>query len=75
MEKRVEKKANALHNIQILLEQIHETHTDAHVWEAYKNALGAFNTTFKDTGLSEDVIEDTMIQLGDVSVIHVFYYI
>ncbi|KAJ8983006.1 hypothetical protein NQ317_014302 [Molorchus minor] len=62
----LEKKANALHNIQILLEQIHETHTDAHVWEAYKNALSAFDTTFKDTGMSEDVIEDTMIKLGDM---------
>ncbi|KAJ8921779.1 hypothetical protein NQ315_008405 [Exocentrus adspersus] len=70
LEKRVEKKANALHNIQILLEQIHETHTDAHVWESYKNALSAFNTTFKDTGLSEDAVEDTMIKLGDVLDIH-----
>uniref|UniRef100_V5H4X7 Charged multivesicular body protein n=1 Tax=Anoplophora glabripennis TaxID=217634 RepID=V5H4X7_ANOGL len=70
LEKRVEKKANALHNIQTLLEQIHETHTDAHVWEAYKNALSAFNTTFKDTGMTEDVIEDTMIRLGDVLEMH-----
>ncbi|KAJ8961427.1 hypothetical protein NQ318_014674 [Aromia moschata] len=64
--KRLEKKGNALHNIQMLLEQIHETHSDVHVWEAYKNALSAFNTTFKDTGLSEEAIEDTMINLGDM---------
>lgn len=66
LEKRVDKKMNALHNIQILLEQIHETHNDAHVWEAYKNALTAFDATFKDNGLSESAIEDTMIKLSDV---------
>ncbi|KAJ8969534.1 hypothetical protein NQ314_001717 [Rhamnusium bicolor] len=70
LEKRVQKKVNALHNIQTLLEQIHETHTDAHVWDAYKNALSAFNTTFKDTGLSEDAIEDTMLKLGDMLEMH-----
>lgn len=58
---------NALHNIQILLEQMHETHNDAHVWEAYKKALKAYDTTFKDTGLSESAIEDTMIKLGEVN--------
>lgn len=67
MEKRVLKKMDALHNIQILLQQINETHNDAHVWEAYKSALAAFNTSFKDTGLSENAIEDTIIKLGDVS--------
>lgn len=67
LEKRIDKKLSALHNIQNLVEQIHETHSDAHVWEAYKNALAAFNTSFKDTGMSEDAIEDTMIKLGDVS--------
>lgn len=60
---------DALHNIQILLEKIHETHNDAHVWEAYKNALAAFDTSFKDTGISESAIEDTMIKLGDVNIL------
>lgn len=64
---------NALHNIQILLQQIHETHSDAHVWEAYKNALAAFDTSFKDTGISESAIEDTMIKLGDVSILSLAY--
>lgn len=57
---------DALNNIQLLLQQIHETHNDAHVWEAYKKALAAFNTSFKDTGISESAIEDTMIELSHV---------
>ncbi|XP_072376235.1 charged multivesicular body protein 7 [Diabrotica undecimpunctata] len=66
LEKSLEKKANALHNIQTLLHQIHETHSNAHVWESYKNVLSAFNYTFKETGLSEETIDDTMIKLGEV---------
>lgn len=60
---------NTLHNIQRLLEQIQDTHNDAHVWEAYKKALGAFNTSFKDSGLSEKAIDETMVLLGDVRLI------
>ncbi|XP_019880740.2 charged multivesicular body protein 7 [Aethina tumida] len=70
IEKRISKKADALHNIQVLVERIRDTHSDAHVWESYKLALESFNTTFKGTGLSEDAVEDTMIKLGEVLDIH-----
>ncbi|KAG5892699.1 hypothetical protein JTB14_011159 [Gonioctena quinquepunctata] len=66
LEKRLEKKANALHNIQNLLDKVHETHNDAHVWEAYKSAVSAFDVSFKESGLSEDAIDDTMIKLGEM---------
>lgn len=80
LEKRIVKKMDALQNIQILLEKIHETHNNVHVWAAYKNALAAFDTSFKDTAISESAIEDTMIKLGDVSILikyfsmsHIYY--
>ncbi|CAH1175585.1 unnamed protein product [Phaedon cochleariae] len=66
LEKRLEKKAIALRNVQTLLEKIHDTHSDAHVFEAYKNAVSTFNTSFKYLGLSEDNIDDTMIKLGEM---------
>lgn len=66
IEKRITKKSNALHNVQVLLEQIRDTHSDAHVWESYKQALSAFDLTFKETGLSEDSVDDTMIKLGEM---------
>ncbi|XP_023020635.2 charged multivesicular body protein 7 [Leptinotarsa decemlineata] len=66
LEKRLEKKINALQNVQNLLEKVQETHKDAHVWEAYKGALSAFDESFKNTGLSEDAIDDTMIKLGEM---------
>lgn len=64
---RLTHKANALHNIQVLLEKIKDVHTDSHVWQSYKHALSAFNSTLKETGLSEDALEDTMLKLGEVS--------
>lgn len=66
VEKRLERKINALHNIQVLLEKIRDVHTDADVWKSYKHALAAFNTTFTETGLNEDAVEDTMLKLGEV---------
>ncbi|XP_050312703.1 charged multivesicular body protein 7 [Anthonomus grandis grandis] len=66
LEKQLDKNANALHNVQNCLEQLKGTHTNAHVWEAYKDALKAFDTTYKSTGISEEAVEDTMLQLGEV---------
>lgn len=66
LEKQLEKKANALHNVQNCLEQLKGTHTNVHVWEAYKNAISAFNSTYKDTGINEEAVDDTMLKLGEV---------
>ncbi|CAG9858576.1 unnamed protein product [Phyllotreta striolata] len=66
LEKLLEKKTHALRNIQTLLQQINETDSNKRVWESYKNVLSTFNSTYKNSGLSEDAIDDTMIQLGEV---------
>ncbi|XP_066255747.1 charged multivesicular body protein 7 [Euwallacea similis] len=70
LEKQLEKKVSALHNIQNCLQQLEGTHTNAHVWEAYKNALDAFNATYKSTGISEEAVDDTMLKLGEALDIH-----
>ncbi|RZC35378.1 charged multivesicular body protein 7 [Asbolus verrucosus] len=70
IEKRLTRKINALHNIQVLLERIRDVHTDADVWQSYKHALSAFNTTFKETGLTEDAVEDTMLKLAEMLDMH-----
>ncbi|XP_971616.2 charged multivesicular body protein 7 [Tribolium castaneum] len=66
IEKRLTHKVNALHNIQVLIEKLKDVHTDSNVWQSYKHALSAFNATFKETGLSEDAVEDTMLKLGEM---------
>lgn len=66
LEKSLEKKAQALHNVQLLLHQIHETNSNVTVWDSYKKVLSAFDVTYKDAGISEDVIDDTMIKLGEI---------
>jgi charged multivesicular body protein 7 len=66
IEKRLTHKANALHNIQVLLERIKDVHTDAGVWRSYKQAISAFNSTIQETGLTEDSVEDTMNKLADM---------
>ncbi|XP_044259816.1 charged multivesicular body protein 7 [Tribolium madens] len=66
IEKRLTHKANALHNIQVLIEKLKDVHTDSNVWQSYKHALSAFNTTLKETGLNEDAVEDTMLKLGEM---------
>ncbi|KAJ3666488.1 hypothetical protein Zmor_001929 [Zophobas morio] len=70
IQKRLTHKTNALHNVQVLLERIKDAQTDAEVWQSYKQALSAFNTNIKETGLSEDAIEDTMLKLGEILDIH-----
>ncbi|XP_057670926.1 charged multivesicular body protein 7 [Diorhabda carinulata] len=66
LEKSLEKKAQALHNVQLLLHQINEANSNATVWDSYKKVLTTFDVTYKDAGISEDLIDDTMIKLGEV---------
>ncbi|KAL1505932.1 hypothetical protein ABEB36_005379 [Hypothenemus hampei] len=63
LEKQLQTKANALHNVQNCLEQLRGTHVNSHIWEAYKHALDAFNSTYKETGLNEETVDDTMVRL------------
>lgn len=70
LEKRLEKKLNCLHNIQILLDQLKEAEMNAEVMQTYKKAVAAFNSTVKEKGLTEDNIDDTLIQLNEALEMH-----
>lgn len=60
------KRSNALHNVQTLLGRVHEAGTDGQVLESYKLALASLRDTFKNAGLSEDAVSQTMLELGEV---------
>lgn len=62
------KRSNALHNVQTLLARVHEASTDGQVLESYKLALSSLKETFKNAGLSEDAVSQTMLELGEVSI-------
>ncbi|XP_030753034.1 charged multivesicular body protein 7 [Sitophilus oryzae] len=66
LEKKLEKKSVALLNIQNCLEQLRGTHENVTIWNTYKSTLNAFNTTFKDTGLVEEAVDNTLSELADV---------
>nr|CAH7741053.1 unnamed protein product [Callosobruchus chinensis] len=66
LETRIQKKSNALLNVQTILQNLKDTNTNADVLEAYKNAVAAFNNSVNNQGMSEDAVEDTMIELGDM---------
>nr|CAI5834033.1 unnamed protein product [Callosobruchus analis] len=66
VEKRIQKKSNALLNVQAILENLKDTNTNADVLKAYKNAVAAFNNSIHHQGMSEDAVEDTMLELGDM---------
>lgn len=46
---------------------MHEANTDGQVLESYKLALTSLKETFKNAGLSEDAVSQTMLELGEVS--------
>ncbi|KAF7283845.1 hypothetical protein GWI33_022881 [Rhynchophorus ferrugineus] len=65
LEKQLEKKSVALLNIQNCLEQLKGTHENVTIWSTYKNALHAFNSTYKETGLVEEAVDNTLADLAD----------
>lgn len=67
LENCLDKRTNALFNIQTLLSKVHNAHTDAEVLESYKTALSSLQDTFKKSGLSEESVSKTMLELGEVS--------
>lgn len=66
MEKTIEKRANTLQNVQTLLSRLQDVHTDAQILDSYKTALTNLRTTFSETGLTEESVSNTMIELGEV---------
>lgn len=67
LEKRILKRADALHNIQTLLSRLQDATIDVEVIGAYKTAISSLTNIFKETGLTEDLVTKTMLKVGDVS--------
>lgn len=70
VDKRVSQKANTLHNVQLLLHKLEETDTNAQVLDSYKLALETLKKNFKENGLSEDSVSDTVLELGEILDVH-----
>lgn len=66
----IEKRTSALNNIRLLLTHIQEAKSDAKVLEAYKLGVAALKSTLKGSGLTEDNVADTMVQLEEVLDVH-----
>lgn len=56
-----------MYNVQTLLARVHNASTEAQVLESYKLALSSLRDTFKNAGLSEESVSETMLELGEVS--------
>lgn len=70
LEKRIEKRGTALDNVLTLLGRIREAESDAKILESYKIGLSALKTTFKEAGLTEDSVSDTLNNVQEVLDIH-----
>lgn len=70
LEKCIEKRAVALDNVLTLLSRIREAESDSKILESYKMGLSALKTTFKEAGLTEDSVSDTMNSVQEVLDIH-----
>ncbi|KAF5276059.1 hypothetical protein FQA39_LY00855 [Lamprigera yunnana] len=66
IDKRVSQKANTLHNIQILLHKLEDTDTNTQVLDTYREALSTLKRNFKEHGLSEESVSQTVTELGDI---------
>ncbi|KAF5299495.1 hypothetical protein FQR65_LT01077 [Abscondita terminalis] len=69
-DKRVSQKANTLHNVQVLLHKLEDTSTSSEVLDSYKLALSTLKKNFKDNGISEDSVSDTVFELGEILDVH-----
>lgn len=70
LEKRIEKRSTALDNVLTLLGRIREAESDAKILESYKIGLSALKATFKEAGLTEDSVSDTLNNVQEVLDIH-----
>lgn len=66
LEKYIEKRTTALDNIQSLLYKIQQAESDSSVLESYRTGVNALKQTFKETGLTETKVNDTMDELEDI---------
>ncbi|XP_014219986.1 charged multivesicular body protein 7 [Copidosoma floridanum] len=65
LDKCLEKRSNALHNVQRLLVRINDARYDTDTLAAYKAGCNALKK-FEDTGLTEDNVVDTMDNMAEV---------
>ncbi|XP_014282985.1 charged multivesicular body protein 7 [Halyomorpha halys] len=70
LEKTLEKRINTSENIEILLSRIHEVSSDSKVLETYKIGLNALKATFKENGLSEDDVTNTISEIQEINEMH-----
>lgn len=67
--KRIDNQYKILENVQSLLVKIGTAESDGQVFQSYKYGLDALKAVFKETGLTEDTVADTMLDLEEVSYI------
>ncbi|KAG8236372.1 hypothetical protein J437_LFUL016821 [Ladona fulva] len=70
VEKHIEKRVEALDNIQTLLQRVKETETDAQVLESYRSGVIALKKTLAEGGLSVESAESAKADLEDVLELH-----
>lgn len=56
-----------MHNVQTLLSRVEDAHTDTQIVDTYKTALSRLRATFKETGLTEESVSNTMLELEEVN--------
>nr|XP_022909530.1 charged multivesicular body protein 7 [Onthophagus taurus] len=66
LERTIEKRVHALHNIQILISRLKDADTDGQVLASYQKALAGLRRTFNEKGLNEDAVSDTMLDLEEM---------
>lgn len=66
LEQCIEKRVQALENVQALLHRVKEAETDGQVLESYKLGVSALKKTLAEAGLTEDNVENTRAELEEV---------
>lgn len=69
----LEKRANTLHNIQTLLARVEDAQSDSEILDSYKTALARLRAMFNETGLTEESVSETMLELEEVSIEPIFF--
>lgn len=66
LEKRIDKQAASLENIQCLLDNVQDAESNNRVFESYKYGLAALKSTFQEAGTTADNVADTMDEVKDM---------
>lgn len=66
---------NVLDNVQTLISRIGTAESDTKVLESYKSGLSALKSVFKENGISEDSVSDTMLEMADVNLTYIIKFL